>query len=125
LANLYRAIAATKGVSIADTVDVVAWAHSGEDAIAVEALEIFARWLGRFAGNVALTFGARGGIYVGGGIAPKITDILSSGPFREAFEQKGCMSAYLVPIPVYVILAEFATLKGAGASLRHTSQPVI
>jgi glucokinase len=47
--------------------------------------------------------------------------VLAAGPFRSAFEQKGRMTAYLEPIPVYVILAEFATLKGAAAALRAAS----
>jgi glucokinase len=103
---------------VPEPIDVVAWALAGDDAIADEAIEIFSTWLGRFAGNMALVFGARGGVYIGGGIAPKITAALSAGPFREAFEQKGRMRAYLAPIPVFVILVEFATLKGAAAALR-------
>lgn len=118
LANIYRAIAAEQGAAVREPVDVVAWALAGEDTIAGEALDVFAAWLGRFAGNIALAFGGRGGVYIGGGIAPKITALLSAGPFRESFEQKGRMRAYLAPIPVYVILAEFATLKGAAVALR-------
>lgn len=116
LAALYRAVAASRRQSSSEPVDVVARALSG-DAAAGEALGLFIAWLGRFAGNAALAIGARGGVYIGGGIAPKITAALSAGSFREAFEQKGYMGAYLVPIPVYVILAEFATLKGAAAAL--------
>jgi glucokinase len=93
--------------------DVLTRGLSGEDRIAVEALDVFVTWLGRFAGDAALLFSARGGVYLGGGIAtPKIAHKLSSGAFRAAFEQKGRMIAYLAPIPVYVILAGFATLKG-------------
>lgn len=118
LANLYRALAEGRGTDVPEPIDVVARALAGDDAIADAAIEIFTAWLGRFAGNMALAFGARGGVYIGGGIVPKITAILSAGPFREAFEQKGRMRAYLSPIPVFVILAEFATLKGAAAALR-------
>lgn len=127
LANLYRAIAEAKGVAVPETVDVVPWALAGEDEIATEALDIFSAWLGRFAGNIALAFGARGGVYIGGGIAPKITELLSAGQFREAFEQKGRMRRYLEPIPVYVILAQFAALKGAAVALRAKlgAEPVI
>jgi glucokinase len=96
----------------------MSWRVRCRQAAAGEALGLFINWLGRFAGNAALAFGARGGVYIGGGIAPKITAALSAGSFRAAFEQKGRMSAYLAPIPVYVILAEFATLKGAAAALR-------
>jgi glucokinase len=117
LLALYRAVAADRHAPAVESVDVVALALGG-DAVAGEALGVFIAWLGRFAGNIALAFGARGGVYLGGGIAPKIVAALSAGPFREAFEQKGRMSAYLAPVPVYVILAEFAALKGAAAALR-------
>jgi glucokinase len=119
LAELYLAIAASHGMRPArlEPNDVLTRALSGEDRIAVEALDVFVTWLGRFAGDAALLFGARGGVYLGGGITPKIAHKLSSGAFRAAFEQKGRMIAYLAPIPVYVILASFATLKGAAAAL--------
>jgi glucokinase len=119
LANLYQAIAASHGESPAELRpnDVLVRALSGEDGIAEEALDVFITWLGRFAGDAALLFGARGGVYLGGGIAPKIALALSSGAFRAAFEQKGRMTAYLAPIPVYVIRADLATLKGAAAAL--------
>jgi glucokinase len=119
LAELYQAIAASHGESPPELQpnDVLERALSGVDAIAEAALAMFITWLGRFAGDVALLFGARGGVYLGGGIAPKIALALSAGAFREAFEQKGRMTAYLAPIPVYVIRAGFATLKGAAAAL--------
>jgi glucokinase len=116
LAAIYRAIAASKNITVSEPIDVVASALA-DDAVAGHALGLFIAWLGRFAGNIALAFGARGGVYIGGGIAPKITAALSAGSFRAAFEQKGRMSAYLAPIPIYVVLAEFATLKGAAAAL--------
>ncbi|MGZ5849389.1 MAG: glucokinase, partial [Methyloceanibacter sp.] len=119
LADLYQAIAGSHGESPAELQpnDVLVRALSGEDGIAVEALDVFITWLGRFAGDAALLFGARGGVYLGGGIAPRIALALSSGTFRAAFEEKGRMTAYLAPIPVYVIRADFATLKGAAAAL--------
>jgi glucokinase len=120
LAELYQAVAASHGERPAELQpnDVMVRAESGEDAVAEEAVSLFAAWLGRFAGDAALLFGARGGVYLGGGIAPKLLAALSAGAFRNAFEQKGRMTAYLAPIPVYVILAEFATLKGAASGLR-------
>jgi glucokinase len=119
LAALYQAIAASYSESPAELQpnDVLVRALSGEDGIAVEALNVFITWLGRFAGDAALLFGARGGVYLGGGIAPKIALALSKGAFRAAFEQKGRMMTYLLPIPVYVIRSDFATLKGAAAAL--------
>ena len=120
LADLYQAIAASRGEIAKPLVpnDVIVRGLSGEDATADEALDLFVAWLGRFAGDAALLLGARGGVYIGGGIAPKILPLLTSGAFREAFEAKGRMQAFLAPIPVYVILAEFAALKGAAAAFR-------
>ena len=124
LVELYQAVAASHGLSAAEFEpnDVLVRGSSGEDEIAVEALDLFVTWLGRFAGDAALLLGARGGVYLGGGIAPKIVGKLSAGAFREAFEDKGRLGAYLEPIPVYVITAEFATLKGAAASLREIAE---
>jgi glucokinase len=123
LAELYQAVAASKGLS-PETLqpnDVILRGLDGEDEIAAEALELFIDWLGRFAGDAALLLGARGGIYLGGGIAPKLVRKLSAGAFRRAFEDKGRMAPYVAAIPVYVILAEFATLKGAAAALRSVA----
>jgi glucokinase len=120
LAELYQALALSRGLQPAPLQpnDVLVLGMSGEDEVAAEALDLFITWLGRFAGDTALLLGARGGVYFGGGIAPKLAAKLSSGTFRRAFEEKGRMTAYLAPIPVYVILAEFAALKGAASSLR-------
>lgn len=104
--------------------EVVQQALAGNDPIAREALERFAIWLGRFAGDAALLYGARGGVYIGGGIAPRIVDVLSAGSFRRAFEAKGRMAAYVAPIPTYVILAPDAALRGAAAALAaHLAAP--
>ncbi|MGB6346494.1 MAG: glucokinase [Methyloceanibacter sp.] len=120
LAGLYGAIAASHGkpAEPLPTSEVLTRALAGDDGIAVETLETFVTWLGRFAGDAALVFGARGGVYLGGGIAPRMLQALSTGAFRQAFEAKGRMRSLLAPIPVKVILAEFATLKGAAAALR-------
>jgi glucokinase len=120
LSDLYLAVAAAHG----DTTEALTpkevedRAASGADPIAEQAMDFFVTWLGRFAGDVALVYGARGGIYLGGGIPRKLVRQLASGAFRQAFEAKGRMGAFLAPIPVYVILAEFAALKGAAAGLR-------
>jgi glucokinase len=120
LTDLYQAIAASHGHDgePLTPAEVEVRALRGEDPIAVEALDIFVTWLGRFAGDIALVLGARGGVYLGGGIAPKLRARLAQGDFRASFEHKGRMAAFVAPIPVYVILAEFAALKGAAAGLR-------
>lgn len=79
-------------------------AHCG-DVPCAEALNLFCAFLGTAAGNLALTLGARGGVYIGGGIAPQIGDWLEQSPFRQRFESKGRFSAYLSSIPVFLINA--------------------
>lgn len=120
LADLYRAVAESKNEPREPLApnEVLTAAIAGSDDIAIEALGLFVTWLGAFAGDAALLFGARGGVYLGGGIALKIIEALSTGAFRQAFEEKGRMRSYLAPIPIYVILAQFAALKGAAAGLR-------
>jgi glucokinase len=119
LADVYRVLAELQGrpAPPLEAAEVVKRAHAGDDPVAREALDRFATWLGRFAGDAALFMGARGGVYIGGGIAPRMVDVLSAGRFRRAFEAKGRMSTFLAPIPVYVILAGDAALKGAAAAL--------
>ncbi|HWH82215.1 MAG TPA: glucokinase [Burkholderiaceae bacterium] len=80
-------------------------ALAASDARCVEALDLFCAFLGTVAGNLALTLGARGGVYLGGGIVPRWGDAFMRSRFRECFESKGRFRAYLAPIPVYVIQA--------------------
>jgi glucokinase len=68
--------------------------------------------------DMALVFGARGGAYLGGGIAPKMLSRLQQDDFREAFERKGRMTPFVAPIPVYVVVADNPGLRGAAAGLR-------
>jgi len=120
LSDLHLAVAASHGHNLdaLAPADVEKRALSGQDEIAAEALDVFVTWLGRFAGDVALVLGAHGGVYIGGGIAPKMLGRLTQGDLREAFENKGRMSAFVEPIPIYVIVAEFPALTGAAAGLR-------
>jgi len=120
LVNLYDALcdiehAETRPMTAAD---VTAAADSGIDRLAVETLSTFFCFLGSVAGNLALSLGARGGVYIGGGIVPRLgTAILSSG-FRARFEGKGRMQAYLATIPVFVVSADTSpALIGAGRAL--------
>jgi glucokinase len=75
-------------------------------------LEDFCGFLGSVAGNLALTLGARGGVYIGGGIVPRFGDFFAASPFRARFEAKGRFSTYLRAIPTYVITAENPTFRG-------------
>ena len=79
----------------------------------VKALNIFVSIFGSAAGNLALTAGATGGVYLGGGIAPQILPVLQEGGFMESFLAKGRFKQYLEAIPVYAILNDQAALIGA------------
>ncbi len=90
-------------------------ALDGTDGCAAQALDIFARLYGAEAGNLALKFLATGGVYVAGGIAPKILSRLRAGPFMDGFLAKGRHSQLLATIPVDVVLETKSALFGAAA----------
>ncbi len=114
LENLYQAIAAIDGLTVetqsAAEITNRALQHSCE--IAYEALHTFCAFLGSFAGNAALTFGARGGVYIAGGISPRILGFLAHSDFRSRFESKGRFRSYLEAIPSYVIVHPNAAFLG-------------
>lgn len=83
------------------------------DAAAVAALQLFVSVYGAHAGNVALGYLAAGGVYIAGGIAPKILPALRDGAFLRAFRDKGRMAALLAQFPVHVVINEKAGLHGA------------
>ena len=87
-------------------------ALSGRDEICIETLDRFVRLYGAEAGNLALKVMSRSGLYLGGGIAPKILPLLQNGAFIEAFLNKGRMRPLLEAIPVRVILNDRAALFG-------------
>ncbi len=89
-------------------------ALSGDDPIALNALNLFCRVYGSEAGNLALKSMATGGVFVAGGIAPRIRTLMEAGGFREAFEAKGRMSPLMKRIPVWLIVHPDPGLLGAG-----------
>ena len=104
--------------SITSAADVTEAALKAHQPQAVEALTMFCAVLGSVAGNLALTLGAHGGVYVGGGIVPRLGAWFDSSPFRERFEAKGRFKPYLADIPVWVITsAQSPALLGAARSL--------
>lgn len=97
-------------------------ALAGKDAICVETLECFVRLYGAEAGNLALKTMSRGGLYVGGGIAPKILPLLQQNIFMQSFLDKGRMRPLLEAMPVRVILQDRVALYGpALRAARHES----
>ena len=119
---LYQAIASLDGreAEVLKPAEIVARGIEGTDPACIETLSVFCGLLGSFAGNLALTLGARGGVYIGGGIVPKLGDYFAASSFRSRFEAKGRFCGYLAPVPVYVIHAGEPALRGAAAALRHS-----
>ena len=101
----------------APAAEIVSRVLAGSDADARRTIDYFVRTLARVAGDMALMVGARGGIYLGGGIAPRLVDAIDSDAFRAAFCDKGRMSHYLARVPIHVIMAPDAGLRGAAAAL--------
>lgn len=98
-------------------------AIAGTDPLAGQALEMFVGIYGAQAGNLALTCLAYGGVYVAGGIAPKLLDRLRSGPFMSQFLAKGRMSTLLSRVPVQVILNPRVGLLGAALAASRIPPP--
>jgi glucokinase len=90
-------------------------ARSGECPVCRAALDMFCAMLGDVAGNLALTFGARGGVYIAGGIVPRLNEELVRSAFRTRFDGKGRMRAYVEPIPVNVVMHQDPAFVGLKA----------
>ena len=103
--NVYRALAALDGAEVAerDAAAITQGAIDSSCATSRAALDMFCAWLGAVAGNLALTFCARGGVYIAGGIPPRFPDYLTQSQFRHQFESKGRYDAYLRGIPAFIV----------------------
>ncbi len=122
LVNLYEAACRLDGESAQslDPAQVVARSErdaANHDLQCEEAVSTFAALLGTVAGNLALTLGARGGVFIGGGIVPRLGKRFESLPFRSRFEDKGRFRSYLEAVPVWVITAPAPALLGAARAL--------
>lgn len=115
LLNMHRALAEIDGREshIDDPAQITAEAMANPNSPCGATLARFCAILGAVAGDIALTTGARGGVYVAGGIAPRILPFLKASPFRERFERKGRFADYMAAIPTNVILHKHAALLGA------------
>jgi glucokinase len=100
-----------------DTATIVARALANTDPLCRETLECFCAMLGTMAANVAVTLCAQGGIYIGGGVAPRLGEFFAQSAFRQRFEHKGRFSAYNAKIPTLLITAPYPALAGAAAML--------
>jgi glucokinase len=118
LMNIYRALCKADGnltPRYDEPAEVSAAGISGADTRAGEALSLFATYLGRVAGDLALIFMAKGGVFLAGGISPKILPALQSGEFRAAFEDKAPHQAVMHGIPTFVVTHPQAALHGLAA----------
>lgn len=116
--NLYRALAELDGVA-AENLDAATITGSGvaEAGLCRDTVDMFCAMLGTVSANLVVTLGARGGLYIGGGIVPKLGDYFAASPFRTRFEQKGRFSDYLAAVASYVIVADHPALRGTAAAL--------
>jgi glucokinase len=96
---------------------IVEAALEGRSSLALETIDCFCGMLGTMASDLALTLGATGGIYVGGGIVPRLGELFDRSPFRERFEAKGRLSTYVERIPTYVLTAENLAFDGVSSLL--------
>jgi glucokinase len=119
LVDLYTTLAEIDGVpAVSYTAAQITDPGIGEsDGYCREAVAMFCAMLGTVAGNLALTLGARGGIYVAGGIVPKLGARFAASMFRERFESKGRLRPYLARISTYVVTHPFPAFLGLSTLL--------
>lgn len=115
--RLYRAVArlSKEEPCLADPAAITEAGLAGSDGNAVRTLELYARFLGRLAGDLALIFLAHGGVYLAGGIAPRILPFLEAGHFRRAFEAKAPHGAIMRTMPSWVVTRDSPALLGLAA----------
>lgn len=123
LVNLYRAIAEIDRVEVQSRTpaEVMRAALDETCGTCRKALDTFISFLGSAAGDIALLFGARGGVFIGGGIVPHIAHCLAATDFRGRFEAKGRFQSYLAAVPVRVVLRRDTAFLGLTALAKHAA----
>ncbi|MGW5837870.1 glucokinase [Methylorubrum extorquens] len=122
LIRLARAVAAVRGMTVAWNAPPEVLEAAEDDSVASEAVHRFARLLGRFAGDLALVFSATGGIYLAGGIAPRIVEVLRGGAFGAAFEEKDPFREAMQAVPRFVITRPEPAIDGLAVLLRDENR---
>jgi glucokinase len=120
--NIYQALAQLTGKNAthATPAQVTEAAVKGVDTLAERSLHMFCRVLGSTAGDLALTLGAKGGVYIAGGILPRFIPFAEDSELRHRFEAKGRFRSYLAPIPLRVVTRDDLGLAGAVEYLRRS-----
>ena len=116
---LYRALADHAGeqAEALDAPEISRRALAGDCPLCDQAIEMFCAMLGTVAGNLAITLGAQGGVYIGGGIVPRLGERFAASCFRKRFEKKGRFVHYLAQVPTFVITAQYPAFLGVSAIL--------
>ena len=117
---IYRALAQRNGVALKgnrSSPDIITGALDERDPLCLETLECFSGMLGGAAANLAVTLGAFGGVFIGGGIVPRMAEWFATSPFRARFEAKGRFTGYLAQIPTYVIMTPNPAFYGVATIL--------
>ena len=128
LQNILTALYELAGESLANdpfmpeisAAEITAAGLSGRDPRCQKAIDLFSSFLGNVAGDLALTLGARGGVYIAGGIVPRFGPAFDKTPFRQNFEYKGRMASYVANIPTFVITHPHPAFIGLAACLTHS-----
>ncbi|MDQ2822370.1 MAG: glucokinase [Pseudomonadota bacterium] len=120
---IHRALADRNGVDASDphfartSAEIISGALEDHDALCLEVLECFSGMLGGAAANLAVTLGSFGGMFIGGGIVPRMAEWFVTSPFRARFEAKGRFTDYLAQIPTFVIMAPNPAFQGVASIL--------
>ncbi|MCX2783713.1 glucokinase [Microbulbifer thermotolerans] len=119
LVHLYRAVCDLHGRKAEELTppDISARGLDGSDPLCRETLLDFLNFLGSAAGDAALYLGARGGVFLGGGILPRIAELLPESQFEQRFLSKGRVERWMETVPVYALNAGYQALIGAAAHL--------
>ncbi|WP_137925882.1 glucokinase [Cupriavidus sp. 2SB] len=120
LSHIHAALSAETGTLLSEPLtpaQVTEGALKQGDPLCRRAFDAFCGLLGSVAADVALVLGARGGVYIGGGIVPRFVDAFRGSPFNARFTDKGRMGKYLAEVPVYVITADYPALPGLARAL--------
>lgn len=121
LENIYQALCDRQGVAPQSlkAADISQRALDRADPQCEEALARFCAILGSYAGDVALMLGAKGGLYIAGGIVPRFLDYFHNSQFRARFEAKARLRGFVEHVPTYVVVSKQPGLLGAAAVLNH------
>ena len=123
LVRLYQILARLDGLEIPrrSAAEITREAQARNGSLCHRAFEMFCEMLGTVAGDFALAFGARGGVYIAGGIVPKTKDAFTASRFRQRFEAKGRFRSYLAQIPTWIVTHPEPAFLGLMRMLRATA----